>query len=139
MFLFYKMMHIISLIAWYAGIFYIWRLFVYHSETDSDDVRKTLSVMEEKLYRIIMTPAMYSTVLFGFLLFYAQWNVYKGQFWIWMKIFLVTINIVLHYLANSYRKKLLNGTKYNSKKFRIMNEMPTLLLIGIIYLVVFKP
>jgi protoporphyrinogen IX oxidase len=133
------MMHIISLVAWFAGIFYIWRLFVYHSETESEDVRSTLSVMERKLYKYIMNPAMYSTILFGTLLFLELWEVYKNQFWIWAKIFLVSLLIGFQFLADSYRLKLLEGKRYNSKRFRILNEVPTLILIAVVYLVVFKP
>ena len=138
MYLTLKALHIISLVAWFAGIFYIWRLFVYHAETNSEEVKKTLAIMEEKLYRIIMNPAMIATILFGSLLFYLQWNSFSSMIWIWTKISLVVLLIGLQHLANRYRKRLLLGEKFNSKQFRILNEVPTLLLFLIVFLVVFK-
>ncbi|HMV44470.1 MAG TPA: protoporphyrinogen oxidase HemJ [Leptospiraceae bacterium] len=139
MYLWFKALHIISLIAWFAGIFYIWRLFVYHTETNSEDVKATLAIMERKLYTIIMRPAMFATLFFGFGLFYLQWNAFSNSIWIWLKIFLVILVVGQHHMANFYRKKLLEGVVYRSKKFRILNEIPTLLMILIVILVVFKP
>lgn len=138
MYLFLKSIHIIAMVSWFAGMFYIWRLFVYHTEAENEEVKKTLSIMEEKLYRIIMRPAMIVTVLFGFALFYMQWNSFSSMIWIWLKIFLVLILIGHHHLANYYRKKLLEGKFYPSKFFRLMNEVPTILLIFIVFLVIYK-
>lgn len=138
-YLWFKALHIISLIAWFAGIFYIWRLFVYHSETSSMDVKNTLAVMEEKLYRIIMTPAMIATLFFGFGMMFLQWNAFYRSIWIWLKIALVGFVVFQHFLAGYYKKQLLAGSVYNSKKFRILNEFPTLLMIIIVILVIFKP
>lgn len=139
MYLWFKALHIISLIAWFAGIFYIWRLFVYHTEATSEEVKSTLAVMEKKLYFIIMRPAMFATLIFGFAMLYLQWNVFSTSVWIWLKIFLVFIVVGQHHMANYYRKKLLEGIVYRSRRFRLLNEVPTLLMIFIVILVVFKP
>ncbi len=139
MYLWFKAIHIIGLIAWFAGIFYIWRLFVYHVEATSEEVKSTLAVMERKLYKIIMVPAMIVTLIFGFAMLYLQWNAFAYTIWIWLKIFLVFLVIGQHHLANYYRKKLLEGVVYRSRKFRLWNEVPTLLMILIVILVVLKP
>lgn len=139
MYLWFKAFHIIALIAWFAGIFYIWRLFVYHVEATSDEVKSTLAVMERKLYKIIMVPAMIVTLIFGFAMLYLQWNAFAYTIWMWLKIFLVFLVVGQHHMANFYRKKLLEGVTYPSKKFRILNEVPTLLMILIVILVVLKP
>ena len=139
MYLWFKAIHIIALIAWFAGIFYIWRLFVYHVEATSEEVKSTLAVMERKLHQIIMVPAMFVTLFFGFALLYLQWNAFAYTIWMWLKIFLVFLVIGQHHMANFYRKKLLEGNTYPSKKFRILNEVPTLLMIIIVILVVLKP
>jgi protoporphyrinogen IX oxidase len=119
LYLWMKVFHIVGFVAWFAGMFYIWRLFVYHAETTSQDVRDTLSVMERKLYKIIMTPAMIVTLICGVTLFVLQWDVFSPTIWVWLKIFLVVILIGEHHMANFYRKKLLEGIEYSSKRFRI--------------------
>jgi putative membrane protein len=139
LYLWFKVIHIVGFTAWFAGIFYIWRLFVYHSETESKEVKDTLSVMERKLYKIIMRPAMVVTLFFGFGMFYLNWDSYHKGIWIWLKIALVSIVLFTHFLADWYREQLLLGKTYNSKKFRMLNELPTILLILIVILVIFKP
>lgn len=139
LYLWFKALHIIGFVAWFAGIFYIWRLFVYHSETNSQDVRDTLMIMERKLYKIIMMPAMFFTIFFGTGLVVILWKNYSTTYWLWLKIFLVCLVLYQHFLSNYYRKQLEKGVSYNSKKFRVLNEFPTLLLIGIVILVVLKP
>lgn len=138
-FLWIKTFHIIAFTAWFAGIFYIWRLFVYHSETNSPETKKTFEVMEIKLYRIIMRPAMIITIALGVTLFVMQWERLSFSIWIWIKIAFVCLVIFQHHLAGYYMKKLAEGKIYNSKKFRILNEFPTLLLIIIVALAVIKP
>ena len=77
MYLWFKVFHIVGFVAWFAGMFYIWRLFVYHAEATSIDVKTTLAVMERKLYNIIMTPAMLVTLFCGAVLFWIQWNIFN--------------------------------------------------------------
>jgi protoporphyrinogen IX oxidase len=139
LFLWIKAFHIIALVAWFAGIFYIWRLFVYHAESTSEDMRQTLIIMERRLYFAIMMPAMIVTLGLGFCLLYLSWESYHASGWIWTKIGLVFILLINHFMADYYRRKLLEGRRYRSKIFRILNEMPTILLIAIVILVVIKP
>lgn len=139
LYLWAKALHIIGIVAWFAGIFYIWRLFVYHAEASSKEVKDTLAIMERKLYKIIMTPAMYFSLGFGFLMLYLNWDYLSKTYWMWLKLFFVAGVVVIHFLSDYYRKQLLDGVQYNSKRFRILNEVPTLLLIIIVILVVIKP
>ncbi|MCB1160741.1 MAG: CopD family protein, partial [Leptospiraceae bacterium] len=125
--------------AWFAGIFYIWRLFVYHAETGSQEVRDTLAVMERKLYKYIMRPAMVVTIFCGTALLWIQWNSFARTYWIWIKVGLVVLVLFQHFLSEYYRHQLLKGKEYNSKLFRVLNEFPTLLLIFIVILVILKP
>ncbi|MCE9599655.1 MAG: CopD family protein [Spirochaetia bacterium] len=139
MFLWIKAIHIIGFTAWFAGIFYIWRLFVYHAETNSEDVRNQLAIMERKLYKFIMRPAMVLTLCCGILLFYFQWDAIARSVWIWLKILLVLFVLGNHFLADYYRKQLAAGVRYTGRRFRYLNEVPTILLICIVLLVVLKP
>ena len=139
MYLWFKAIHIIFMVAWFAGMFYIWRLFVYHAETTSQEVRDQLAIMERKLYRIIMTPAMIITVAFGLALLYLRWTDLGRAGWMHTKLLLVAILIFWHFLAGHYKNRLAEGATFASRKFRIMNEIPTLLLIAIVILVVLQP
>lgn len=112
---------------------------MYHCETDSREVKDTLSVMEKKLYKIIMTPAMILTVFFGLWMLILRFDSFRNVYWIWIKLLFIIGLIYLHFLAGSYRRKLLQGIRYNSKKFRILNEVPTLILFIAVILAVLKP
>ena len=136
-YLWFKVGHIVGFVAWFAGIFYIWRLFVYHAETESDAVRAQLAIMEYRLYKYIMRPAASITILFGLSLFYINSDLIYSV-WIWVKLTLVTGVLIQHFLAEHYRNQLAEGRTFDSKFFRIMNEVPTLLLIGIVILAVLK-
>ena len=111
-FLWLKVGHIVSFTAWFAGIFYIWRLFVYHAETESADVRATLEVMERRLIQAIMRPAAVATLTFGFWMLVGNWTVYAGQLWIWLKLGLVFLVLVNHGMAEHYRLQLMRGVTY---------------------------
>ncbi|WP_440680100.1 protoporphyrinogen oxidase HemJ [Candidatus Pelagibacter sp. HIMB1517] len=132
-----KVLHIISFVAWFAGLFYLPRLYVYHAENaDHDHTRKTLETMEYKLLKFIMNPAMIATWIFGVALIH-----YAGSAgWLHAKITLVVILSAFHMYLGVIRKKLINEpSKYSSKYFRYINEVPTVLLILIVILVVVKP
>ena len=132
-----KVLHIISFVAWFAGLFYLPRLYVYHAENaDHDHIRKTLETMEYKLLKFIMNPAMIATWIFGVGLIH-----YVGSAgWLQAKITLVVILSAFHMYLGVIRKKLINEPlKYSSKYFRYINEVPTVLLILIVILVVVKP
>lgn len=133
-----KILHIISFVSWFAGLFYLPRLFVYHSENSSHEhTCKTLEVMEYKLLKYIMNPAMIATWIFGVtLIHYAG---FSGG-WLHTKILLVVILSGYHMYLGVIRKKLIIDTsKYSSKYFRYINEVPTVLLILIVILVIIKP
>ncbi len=139
MLLWFKSFHIIGFVAWFAGIFYIWRLFVYHSESPSQEVRSQLAIMEYKLYKYIMRPSMVVTLFFGAALLYLEWNAFWQMGWIWLKLVCVAGVLANHFLAEYYRIQLAQGRTYPSRRFRILNEVPTLLLIAIVLLVMLKP
>ncbi len=139
LYLWFKALHIIGFVAWFAGMFYIWRLFVYHAGTSSYDVKVQLAIMERKLYQIIMGPAMVFTIAFGIGLLVIRWEGIYQSVWIWLKIGLVFLLFLMHLLAGRYRHQLERGREYNPRIFRILNEVPTLLLFGIVILAVLKP
>ena len=140
-YLLFKSLHLISVISWMAGLLYLPRIFVYHSENSDDkkisDVFKT---MEKKLYFYIMTPAMILSWIFGLLLIHSIGFQQLGQTWMVLKIIFVILLTLYHF----YLGKNLNQFKFdqntNSHKFyRLINESPTILLILIVFVVIFKP
>ena len=137
-YLFIKAIHIISFTAWLAGMFYLPRIFVYHSEKklDANTYNKFL-IMEKKLIKIIMTPAMLATWLLGFILILINNSI---EHWILIKIGFVILMSACHgFFIKCYKDFYNKENKYNDKFFRIINEVPTFLLVVIVFLVVFKP
>jgi putative membrane protein len=134
-----KVLHIISFVAWMAGMFYLPRLFVYHAEAkQGGEADLMLQVMERKLLRYIMNPAMIATWIFGLWLALG-FELYQAG-WFHAKTSLVLIMSGLHGRLAVHRKSFVAGTnKYSARYFRIINEVPTILLIFIVYLVIFKP
>ena len=136
MILWIKVIHIVAVISWMAGLLYLPRLFVYHSENISkNDLSLTFKVMEYRLYRFIMNPAMMVVWLSGFILSYDN----GFDLWLTIKFLLVFLMTIFHI----FMKKCLNDfendkSEYSSKFFRIINEIPTILMIFIIILVVIK-
>ena len=137
-YLFIKVLHIISFTAWMAGMFYLPRIFVYHSEKKLDIATyEKFLIMEKKLIKIIMTPAMLSTWLFGFLLILIS---NSTELWVLIKTLFVILMSACHgFFIKCYKDFYNNKNKYNDKFFRIINEVPTFLLVVIVFLVVFKP
>lgn len=138
-YLWLKAFHIISMVAWFAGIFYIWRLFVNHAMTESQAVKDQLGIMEGKLIRIIMNPAMILTVGFGLSMLLLQLSAFLITGWIWVKLMLVLVLLANHFMAVRYHKRLLRGETFPHRRFRFLNEIPTLVLIGVVLLAVLKP
>ena len=140
-YLLFKSLHLISVISWMAGLLYLPRLFVYHSETiNNDEQKETFKTMEKKLFFYIMNPAMILSWLFGVLLIYSIGLESLGQTWLQAKIIMVVLLTVYHFFLSHCLISLSQGySKYSSKFYRIINEVPTILLIGIIFVVVFKP
>lgn len=138
-YLLFRALHIIGFVAWFAGMFYIWRLFVYHAESDSEDVKRTLDMMAEKLHRIIMVPASLFTLVCGLGTLSFRPDLLTSSYWIYVKMALVAGLFVWQWLANSYRKRLLAREVIPSRRFRMYNELPTLILVAVVLLAVFKP
>ena len=131
--------HLLSLISWFAVLFYLPRLFVYHAEnSDNAGFVEVIKVMEMKIYKYIGVPAMWATVVTG--LYLAFEYGFGGNGWIHTKIFLVVILMAYFFSLGYFRNKLLSDECIKSGKFfRFYNEVPTLLLMVIVGLVVFKP
>lgn len=136
----FKALHIISFVAWFAGLFYIFRLFVYHVENkDKPDVTAVLEVMERKLLRIICTPAMVLTTIFGLGLLHEMPG-YAQQGWFHVKLGALFFLFGYHGYASKIRKKFAaREFVLTSKQCRMVNEVPTVLLILIVTMVVLKP
>jgi protoporphyrinogen IX oxidase len=138
-----KALHIMSMVAWMAGLFYLPRVFVYHAEraipgSEASDIFK---VMETKLLRLIMNPAMIATWVFGLLLLATPGViVWSADLWIYPKLALVGLLTWFHHWCGRRRKEFATDTNARSgRHYRLMNEVPTLALIGIVVLAVVKP
>lgn len=137
-YLWIKAFHVIFVICWMAGIFYLPRLFVYHVETNHEETKKTFEIMERKLYRGIMTPSMYLSVILGGLLLFIPGTLASG--YIHLKILCVFLLIMFHFYLNHCRQQLAQGeNRKTSRFFRIINELPLVLLIIIVVCVIVKP
>ena len=135
--LFLKTIHIISVITWFAGLFYLPRLFVYHAMSNDNISLERFKTMERKLYNGIMTPSAVITILTGFYLL-----TYFGfeALWIKIKIALVMVLFVYHIICYRYLKLFEKNKNRNTHiYYRWFNEFPVIILIGIIILVVYKP
>ena len=141
MYLFFKSLHIISFVAWMAGLFYLPRLFVYHSEENlNSKTYKKFSLMERKLLKFIMNPAMVSTWIFGLALVFYNLDSDIFSLWFLLKLILVLILSAFHGFLSVCRKKFLNNSNKKSAYFyRIINEVPTVILVLVVFLVVYKP
>ena len=140
-YLLFKSLHLIAVISWMAGLLYLPRIFVYHVENkEKKEATDIFEVMEKKLFYYIMRPAMIFTWIFGLVLIYLNGLEIFSQLWMQIKIVLV----ILLSAYNDYLGKCLVSLKDNSnikssKFFRIINEVPTIMLIFIVFLVIFKP
>ena len=139
-YLLFKSLHLISVISWMAGLLYLPRIFVYHSEATHDSQKKVFKTMERKLYNYIMMPAMLLSWLFGFLLIHSLGFSVFLELWMQIKIVLVTILTYYHFLLGKYLSEFaIDNNDKSSKFFRIINEIPTIILIVVVFVVVFKP
>ena len=139
-----KAFHIIAVIAWMAGMLYLPRLFVYHCAAERGSVQsETFKVMERRLLRAIINPAMIATWVFGLWLAWLGPDSRYGWFasgWLWAKIILVLALSAVHGLLARWRKDFaLDRNRHTPKFYRIINEIPTVLMILIVVLVVVKP
>lgn len=141
LYLYLKAIHIIAAFAWMAGMFYLPRLYVYHAQVGANSPQAgTFKMMERRLLTVIMNPAMIVTVVLGLWLAYGADAVDPRAGWLLVKIALVVAMLVVHVLLAKWRRTFEAGVVPHSERFfRIINEVPTLLLIGIVILVVVRP
>ncbi|WP_446221239.1 protoporphyrinogen oxidase HemJ [Moraxella marmotae] len=140
MFAYIKAFHIISMVCWFAGIFYLPRLFVYHAMSDDAASQERFAIMERKLYRGIMTPAMIATWVFGLLMIASAPSIYLQQGWLHIKLCLVVLLSIYHLSCGHFRQKLINNPQHKTHVYwRWFNEIPVFILIAVVILVVVKP
>lgn len=135
-----KALHIIAVITWMAALFYLPRLFVYHTMSEDEISHERFKIMERKLLRGIANPSMVAVFIFGIWMSWLGWSYYSTQGWYWCKLVLVAILTGYHHACVAYWKQLRDDRCTKSHVFfRWFNEFPVLLLIGIVILVVVKP
>ena len=140
-YLLFKSIHLIAVISWMVGLLYLPRIFVYHSENlENENSSNIFKTMERKLFYYIMTPAMILSWIFGLLLIHILGFSIFSELWMQIKVISVVILTIYHLYLGSCVTRFSNNQNNNSSKFyRIINEIPTLLLIIIVFMVVFKP
>ena len=140
-YLLFKSLHLISVISWMAGLLYLPRIFVYHSENNDDKkISDVFKVMEKKLYFYIMTPAMILSWIFGLLLIHSVGFQQLGQTWMVLKtIFVIFLSLYHFYLGKTLNQFKFDQNTHSHKFYRVINEIPTILLILIVFVVIFKP
>ena len=137
----YKALHLIAVISWMAGLLYLPRIFVYHTENQTNkNISDVFKTMERKLYFYIMTPAMIISWIFGLLLIGSIGFEQLSTYWLKAKLVLVFLLTIYHFYLGVFLKKFeMDVNTKSSKFFRLFNEVPTILLILIIFIVIFKP
>ena len=140
-YLLFKSLHLISVISWMAGLLYLPRIFVYHAaNSDDKKISDVFKTMEKKLYFYIMTPAMILSWIFGLLLIHSIGFQQLGQTWMILKIIFVIFLTLYHfYLGKTLNQFKLDQNTHSHKFYRLINEIPTILLILIVFVVIFKP
>ena len=139
-YLLFKSLHLIAVISWMAGLLYLPRIFVYHSENNNEIITSVFKTMKRKLFYYIMTPAMVLSWLFGLILIHEIGFDQLASLWLQLKLILVIILTGYHfYLGSLLNQFNLGQNRKSSKFYRYINEIPTLLLILIIFIVIFKP
>lgn len=139
LYLWIKALHIVSVVCWFAGLFYLPRLFVYHAQSEDSISRDRFVIMERKLYRFIMGPAMIAAFVFGIwmLILNPGW---LSQGWMHAKLTLVILLTGYHHMCGANVKRFARGENTRSHTyFRWFNEAPVIVLLGIVILVVVKP
>ena len=140
LYLLFKTLHLISVISWMAGLLYLPRIFVYHAEATHESQKDIFKTLERKLYNYIMMPAMLLSWLFGILLIhYIGFSAFSE---LWMQIKLVAVSLLTYYhftLGKYLNDFAMDNSQKSSKFFRIYNEIPTIILIVVIFVAIFKP
>lgn len=134
-----KAFHIVMVVSWFAGLFYLPRLFVNHAMFAAGPVHERLALMEGKLYRFV-TPIMWLVLISGGWLAWLQWDYLRGEGWFWMKLALVAFLVAYHYYCGRLVSIFAAGrNRHDHIFYRWFNEVPVLALIGIVILVVVRP
>jgi len=140
LYLFFKSLHLIAVISWMAGLLYLPRIYVYHSEAKDESQKTIFKIMERKLYNYIMMPAMLLSWLFGILLIHNLSFTVFSELWMQIKIISVIILTYYHFTLGKYLNDFVtNNNQKTGRFFRIYNEIPTIILIVVIFVVIFKP
>ncbi|MDI1230664.1 MAG: protoporphyrinogen oxidase HemJ [Methylobacter sp.] len=136
-----KALHLIFMVTWFAGLFYLPRLYVYHAMSDDEISNERFKIMERKLFFGIMTPGMVATLIFGFwMLIVYDWSVYAHAGWLHAKLLLLMLTLIYHYFCYLWLLDFKHDRNRRSHVFyRWMNEVPVLFLVGIVILAVVKP
>ena len=140
-YLLFKSLHLIAVISWMAGLLYLPRIFVYHAENNTEkNTSEIFKIMERRLMFYIMTPAMILSWFFGIFLILINGISITLNLWVQTKLFLVVLLTIYHLFLGYYlRKFALDENEKSAKFFRIVNEIPTVLLILIIFIIIYKP
>lgn len=143
-YLLFKSIHLIAVISWVVGLLYLPRIFVYHSEAiannKSEDLISTFKIMERRLFIYIMNPAMIASWIFGVLLIHTIGTDNLSSLWLQLKLLFVIILTMYHFfLFQCLRKFAENNNSYSPRFYRMINEIPTVILIVIVFIIVFKP
>ncbi len=140
MYLWVLAFHLMAVICWFAALFYLPRLFVYHAMAEDTLSIERFKLMERKLYRGIANPSMIATVALGLWLVYLNPQAYLSQGWFHLKAFLVVVLIGYHHLCLAHMKKLADNSSQKSHVyFRFFNEVPVIFMVAIVILVIVKP
>ncbi len=140
LYLLFKSLHLIAVISWMAGLLYLPRIFVYHSEADHESQKKVFKIMERKLYNYIMMPAMLLSWLFGILLIHSVGFTIFSELWMQIKTISIVVLTYYHFTLGKFLNDFaIDDNKKTSRFFRIYNEIPTIILIVVIFVVIFKP
>ena len=140
LYLLFKSLHLVAVISWMAGLLYLPRIFVYHAEANHESQKDVFKTMERKLYNYIMMPAMLLSWLFGVLLIHSLGFTVFAELWMQIKTIAVLILTYYHFLLGKYLNDFaIDNNKKSSKFYRIINEVPTTILIVVVFVVVFKP
>lgn len=134
-----RALHIIFVVCWFAGIFYLPRIFVYYAASEHPETRAQLAVMARRLYRFV-TPLMVLTIVFGLSLIATNASYYLNAPWMWLKLVGVTCLVIYHFVCGRYVKAInANADDRSHVFYRFFNEVPVLFLFAIVFLVVLKP
>ncbi len=135
-----KSLHIIAVVCWFAALFYLPRLFVYHAQAEDEISNERFKIMERKLLNGIGTPSMIAALILGIWLSSYSWDYYQQQWWFWIKVNFVVLLITYHYACiHFYRRFKVDKNTRSHIFFRFFNEAPVFALIACVFLVVIKP